>query len=188
MGVFGFVFIILLGEILGLCWDCVNFDEGTILVKSQLQRDYANGNYIFVSPKNNKSRIIKIAPFVVNVLHEHKREQKKLRLKAGPAWINSNLVFTNALGEHLKHVTVYNHYKRIVKKIGISKARFHDLRHSYAVAALQAGDDIKTVQENLGHHTAAFTLDVYGHVTDKMRKESADRMEAFIQSIKNCKG
>lgn len=53
----------------------------------------------------------------------------------------------------------------------------------YAVADLQAGDDIKTVQENLGHHTAAFTLDVYGHVTEKMKEASAVRMEAYIKNI-----
>ena len=57
------------------------------------------------------------------------------------------------------------------------------LGHSYAVAALQSGDDIKTVQENLGHHTAAFTLDVYGHVTEQMKQASAARMERFIQSV-----
>lgn len=57
------------------------------------------------------------------------------------------------------------------------------MRHSYAVAALQSGDDVKTVQENMGHHTAAFTLDVYGHVTEKMKQESAARMDRFIQSI-----
>jgi len=53
----------------------------------------------------------------------------------------------------------------------------------YAVASIQSGDDIKTVQENLGHATAAFTLDVYGHVTEKMKRESAARMEAFIQAV-----
>ncbi len=53
----------------------------------------------------------------------------------------------------------------------------------YAVISLQNGDDIKTVSENLGHATVAFTLDVYGHVTDKMRKDSADRMQAYIESL-----
>ena len=61
--------------------------------------------------------------------------------------------------------------------------RFHELRHSYAVAAIKSGDDIKTVQSNLGHATAAFTLDVYGHVSQKMRQQSADRMERFIQAL-----
>ena len=51
------------------------------------------------------------------------------------------------------------------------------------MAALRSGDDVKTVQSNLGHATAAFTLDVYGHVTDKMKQESAARMEKFIQSV-----
>ena len=49
--------------------------------------------------------------------------------------------------------------------------------------AIKSGDDIKTVQENLGHATAAFTLDVYGHVTAQMKKDSADRMEQVIKSV-----
>ena len=63
------------------------------------------------------------------------------------------------------------------------ETRFHDLRHSYAVAALQSGDDIKTVQEKLGHHSASFTLDVYGHVSERMRQDSAERMESFIKGV-----
>lgn len=59
--------------------------------------------------------------------------------------------------------------------------RFHDLRLSYAVGSLESGDDIKTVQSNLGHATSSFTLDVYGHVSQKMRQQSAGWMEAFIQ-------
>ena len=61
--------------------------------------------------------------------------------------------------------------------------RFHDLRHSFAVLSLQIGDDIKTVQENLGHHSAAFTLDTYAHVTETMRKESSERMNQFINTL-----
>jgi integrase len=62
--------------------------------------------------------------------------------------------------------------------------RFHDLRHSFAVACLQNGDDVKTVQENLGHATASFTLDVYGHVTDRMKQASAQRMEEYFSKLK----
>ena len=69
--------------------------------------------------------------------------------------------------------TVYNHFKRIVKEIGLPEVRFHDMRHTFAVLSLQNGDDIKTVQANVGHATAAFTLDVYGHVSQKMQKDSA---------------
>lgn len=49
--------------------------------------------------------------------------------------------------------------------------------------ALQSGDDIKTVQENLGNATAAFTLDIYGHVLDEMKQASTSRMEKLIQGF-----
>ena len=67
--------------------------------------------------------------------------------------------------------------------IGRPDARFHDMRHSYAVAAIRSGDDIKTVQGNLGHATASFTLDVYGHVTDQMKQDSAKRMDRYIEQV-----
>ena len=85
--------------------------------------------------------------------------------------------------ENVSPNSIYNQYKRIVASIGLPQARFHDLRHSYAVAAIQSGDDIKTVQGNLGHATASLTLDVYGHVTDQMKQNSAARMEKFIEKV-----
>ncbi|MDO4549371.1 MAG: tyrosine-type recombinase/integrase [Clostridia bacterium] len=78
----------------------------------------------------------------------------------------------------------YKRFKEIASPAGIPDARFHDMRHSYAVAALKSGDNVKDVQEALSHATAAFTLDQYGHVTDEMKKESASRMEAYIKNIK----
>ena len=108
-------------------------------------------------------------------MKRHKVRQTEARLKAGPLWQEEGFVFTDEVGHRLSPNTVYS--------IGLPEARLHDLRHSYAVASLRAGDDIKTVQSNLGHHTAAFTLDVYGHVTEEMKRASAERMEKFIQGI-----
>ena len=68
---------------------------------------------------------------------------------------------------------------------GCQRCSLHVLRHTYAVNSLRAGDDIKTVQENLGYATAAFTLDFYGHCTDEMRLASANRMQAFISQRVN---
>ena len=78
----------------------------------------------------------------------------------GPVWENKdNLVFTNEQGGHLTHVTVYKNFKTIVHSLGLD-TRFHDLRHTYAVSALESGDTIKTVQDNLRHASAAFTLNI----------------------------
>jgi len=65
----------------------------------------------------------------------------------------------------------------------ISICRFHEFSHTYAALSLQNGDDVKTVQGNLGHATAAFTLDVYGHVSERMKDESAARMERYMAEI-----
>lgn len=174
------------GEVLGLTWDCVNFDRGLLLINKQIQLHQETGldAYALVSPKNGKSRTVAAAPSVMACLKRHKSKQVMMQLEAGCAWNNPNqFVFTDELGGHLTKSSVYRAYKDIVKSIGRPDARFHDLRHSYAVAAIRSGDDIKTVQSNLGHATAAFTLDVYGHVTDKMKQESASRMETFIKSV-----
>lgn len=173
------------GEILGLTWDCVDFQHNALYVNKQLQKTKkVGGQYALAPTKSGRSRMITVAPSVMNLLKKQKSQQAQMRLLAGEAWNNSlDLVFTNELGGHLSHFTVYIHFKRIVKELGMPEERFHDLRHSFAVASIESGDDIKTVQSNLGHATASFTLDVYGHVSQKMRQQSADRMEEFIRKV-----
>ena len=173
------------GEILGLTWDCVDFQHNALYVNKQLQKTKkVGGQYALAPTKSGRSRMITVAPSVMNLLKKQKSQQAQMRLLAGKAWNNSlDLVFTNELGGHLSHFTVYIHFKRIVKELGMPEERFHDLRHSFAVASIESGDDIKTVQSNLGHATASFTLDVYGHISQKMRQQSADRMEQFIQKV-----
>ena len=172
------------GEVLGLTWDCIDFERNCIFVKHQLQKTKkVGGEYILAPTKNSRNRIITAAPSVIEVLKKQKGQQSQMQQLSGPAWNNEiDLVFTNGLGGHLVHFTVYKHFKRIVTDIGMSSERFHDLRHSYAVVAIESGDDIKTVQTNLGHATS-FTLDVYGHVSQKMRQQSADRMENYIKNV-----
>lgn len=172
------------GEVCGLMWDCVDLMEGTILVNKQLQYVRSSkGQYRMVPTKNSKGRSITLAPYLVTVLRRVRKNQLENRLRYGECWENSGFVFTDELGCHLSPQNVYREFKRIVASIGTPSTRFHDLRHSYAVAAIRSGDDIKTVQENLGHATAAFTLDTYGHVTKQMKQESANRMEQFIKAV-----
>lgn len=172
------------GEICGLRWDCVDLDSGTIIINKQLQNIPGQpGDYRLVSTKNGKGRILKVSQFVLELLRQQKVKQAQIKQLAGALWCDGGYVFCNDIGQHLSPHTVYHNFKRIAASIGMPSTRLHDLRHSYAVAALQAGDDIKTVQSNLGHHTASFTLDVYGHVTEQMKKTSADRMDHYIQRI-----
>lgn len=187
------------GELLGLTWDCVDFERNEICIQKQLQKQKTKGGHFYFAPlKNGKSRSVTVAPSVMGYFRAQRATQAEQRVRAGQRWDgtggvfkdancqalspkNIGLVFTNEWGGHLVGVTVYKHFKQLAADIGIPSARFHDLRHSFAVASLESGDDIKTVQENLGHATASFTLDVYGHVSAQMKKDSADRMEQYIQ-------
>lgn len=170
------------GELLGLSWDCVDFETGVITVKQQLQ--HKDGKYFLCSPKSNKPRRMLPAPLVLDALKAEQKKQQFAQMQAGEVWSNPfNLVFTDASGKNLVRRTVVKHFKAIAGRVGAGNARFHDMRHSFAVTSLLAGDDVKTVQENLGHATAAFTLDVYGHVTDQMRRDSASRMQKFYESL-----
>lgn len=172
------------GELLGLTWDCIDFERKTLLVKQQLSHERKkDGKCYFSPPKNNKSRVLSLAPSVLQLFRLQRLHQNGMRLRAGDRWEEHDLVFSNETGNFLSYRTVYDCFKRRVKKIGLPHVRFHDLRHTYAVISIKNGDDIKTVQENLGHATAAFTLDVYGHVTAQMRQASSERMEHFITSV-----
>lgn len=172
------------GEALGLSWTSINFVKKTVTIKQQLQKNRETKTYELTPTKNGKIRTLCMPDFIAVLLQEIKEDQNTKKRIAGKSWQNSfNLVFTNELGRYIIPQTVYCNFKRRVKEIGCSEKRVHDLRHTFAVLSLQNGDDIKTVQNNLGHSTAAFTLAVYAHATDEMKKQSAARMSARANSL-----
>lgn len=172
------------GEVLGLTWDCVDFENSTLLINKQHNRVKGDKEFRFSSLKNDKIRVLTAAADVMDALRKQKGLQEQWKTEAGGLWDNPyDLVFTTELGRYINNKTLYMNFKRVMKTVGLDSLRFHDLRHTYAVNSLRAGDDIKTVQENLGHATAAFTLSTYAHASPGMKKESANRMEQYIKSL-----
>ena len=137
------------------------------------------------SHRNMNNVCLKALASTISDTEYEQQQQNANKQIVGAAWENKwNLAFTDALGKNLVRRTVVKHFKAVIERANIpSDVRFHDLRHSFAVTSLYSGDDVKTVQANLGHATAQFTLDVYGHVTQKMRQESAMRMQAFYNHL-----
>lgn len=161
------------GELIAFTWDCVHFKTGEIYLYRQLSNKNPEREYRFTSLKNGKTRTIRPAPFVMSLL---KTEFDSVQPNI------SDFVFKNEKGDHYTHAALYNAFQRVMKRLHYRQhIRFHDLRHTYAVLSLLAGDDIKTLQMNLGHYSAAFTLDVYGHRNDLMMKQSSEKMERLIQ-------
>ena len=189
------------GEALGLDWSAVDFDLGCIRISQQLQKENERGGryYILASTKSDRPRMIYLAPAVMDWLKEQWDAQQAMKQAAGPAWqenqdlwllkdgrwspYEGNLVFTNEFGGHYGMKNMWERFKKIALQIGVPNSTVHSLRHSFATVSLANGDDPKSVQSNLGHATAAFTLQRYAHANDRSRRESSARMEQYIRGM-----
>lgn len=172
-------------ELLGLQWDDIDWNRGTLHVRHQLQKLKSGGYTYLDMTKNEKDRFVTIPPAILKMLQKQQATQAEWKLLAGAYWDNPHdLVFTDELGGHLCHQTVYHHFKKCVAAIGMDSTRFHDLRHSCAILALQSGCSVKAVQEQLGHYSSAFTMDVYGAVSDTMRQDTQERLEQAFKQAK----
>lgn len=174
------------GECLGLSWDQVDFTNKRITVKQQLQEEKKKGAqyYIADSTKSGKPRTIEPPEIAFQYLKAERAKQAERQLAAGELWSNpDNLVFTTELGKHIAFDYFYRQFKKIAASIDRPDARPHDLRHTAATVAIASGADIKSVQNLMGHATASFTLDVYAHTSDQMKKDTAARMQSYYENL-----
>jgi integrase len=170
------------GEVLGITWDCVEPDKGTIYINKQLQKP--EGVYAFEPPKYNEIRHVHPPSTVFRLLEEQKERQEEMKRRAGASWSNDmNLVFTNETGGGLDGDNVYKRYKNFLAKYNLPNIRFHDLRHTAATQMLDSEVNVLAISKELGHKDVAFTLKQYGHITDDAWKESAARREAQFQRV-----
>ena len=152
------------GELLGLKWEDLDLERGDLRVRRQIAR--INGEVVEAPLKTkNAYRTLPLAQDTVDIL----KLQKK---KVG----SSPWVFPSPNGGPISPDSVGNMLHRVLKRAGLSRIRFHALRHTFATLALQNGVDIKTVSGMLGHYSAGFTLDTYAHVTTAAQKEAARAM------------
>lgn len=169
-----------LGELLGLTWNDVDLRTGRLRVRHQLQ--YTGGKPTLVPPKSARGRrSVVLPPPAVEALRQHRRRQAEERLRAGEAWQDWGLVFCTEIGTPLHPSNVRNRvFRRLLEEAGLPRVRFHDLRHTCATLALQAGVHPKVVQEMLGHATIAVTLDTYSHVLPSLQEEAAARLHRIL--------
>jgi len=176
------------GELRGLKWEGIDFDAGTMRVDRQLHA-VASGRMEFGPPKDNSVRTIQLPPDAVDLLKQQRRAQLEQRLAAGGDWVNTEytngLVFRTAKGKYIAEYTLHRAVHAVGEAIGLPALHPHDLRHSYAVAALRSGIDVKTLQHNLGHRSAAMTLDIYAAYTTDAGKVGAERFAAYWQEALN---
>jgi integrase len=153
-----------LGEIVGLRWSDIDFLGMTVTINQAAS--YLHGEWQFTSPKTKKSRrTISIPQSLVDALKELKKDS------------SSDLVFATPTGTPVGHVPLLRDLRRTLKKVGLPRLRFHDLRHCHATLLLQQGVHPKIVSERLGHSNIAMTMDTYSHVIPGMQTTAMDDLE-----------
>ena len=166
------------GELAGLRWRDVDLDAGTLTVAQQ--RTTANYTVVITTPKAKSQRQLLLAPKTVATLRGHLQRQRKERMALGPDWTDSGYVFVDEAGVEIHPQRFTKLFDEVLKRTGAPKIRLHDLRHTMASLALEAGVHPKVVQEQLGHSAIAVTLDTYSHVPQAVRRDSADKIAGLF--------
>ena len=171
------------GELLGLQWQDINFEDRSLQIRRSMVRLGKEG-IVESQPKSLKSRRKVVLPqFVVEVLKQHRTRQLEVRLRAGTAWEENDLVFCNGFGRFFDQGQLHVEFQKFLKEAGLPPIRFHDLRHSAASFLLAMGVHPKVVQEILGHSVIGTTMDTYSHVLPSLQREAMDKMnDLFGQS------
>ncbi|MDI3318114.1 MAG: tyrosine-type recombinase/integrase [Bacillota bacterium] len=103
-------------------------------------------------------------------------------MQGGPAWKQTDCVFTHEDGSPISEWTFQAWYQRFIRQVGLREPlpRFHDLRHTWATLQLQAGTPVKLVSELLGHSSVTVTLSIYAHVLPEQREQAARAAEEWL--------
>jgi integrase len=165
------------GELLGLKWRDVDLENGTISVRRTLTK--SGGRLLLGEPKTKKSRrTIRLTEPAVRALREHLDRQMEAMQRLGDFYRDEGLVFASEVGTLINPSNLRKRsFAPLLRRAGLPKIRFHDLRHTCATLLLNRNLHPKYVQELLGHANIAITLDTYSHVIPGMGDQAARAME-----------
>jgi integrase len=168
------------GELLGLKWEDVDLESGTLRVRRTLVT--AKAGPVLTAPKTKGSRrSVKLTQGAVEALRSHLKHQLQEIDRAGSLWRENGLMFASESGEPLdRRYLTSCRYKALLKRAELPMIRFHDLRHTCATLLLSKNVNPKIVSEMLGHASIAITLDTYSHVLPNMRDQAAAAMEEAL--------
>jgi len=173
------------GELLGLRWSDVDLDTGWLTVRHSLQITTRT----LAEPKTERSRRRLLLPGEVrDSLRDHRRRQLEERLVAGSSWVEGDFVFATRQGRPLMARNVLRAFHGHLRRAGLPRQRWHDMRHAYATLLLEDGEDLAVISRTLGHSQIATTADIYSHLTPAMLERTAARMDGVLTRRKTASG
>jgi integrase len=167
------------GEAIGLTWDVTDLDAGRLQVVRTL---ITVGNEIhWSSPKTARGRrAVALDAGTVTALRRHRARQAEEKLALGTEYEDAGLVFSRPDGRPLHPKWVSDEFQRRAGQLDLPVIRLHDLRHTYATLALQAGIQTKIVSERIGHASTSITSDIYQHVSPEMQADAAEAVGRLL--------
>lgn len=170
------------GEVLGLRWQDVDLEARTVTVSQTLVA--AREGAAFQEPKTKSgSRRIPLPSEVVKSLKSWCTRWKEKRLKLGPDWPQTGLVFPSEAGTPINPRNFLRTFKQVVAKAGLPETvTIHSLRHTYATLLLEVGEHPKLVQELLGHSSISVTLDTYSKVMPGLKERVAEKLDRILKA------
>jgi integrase len=167
------------GECLALRWNNVDLAAGEIRVRETVGR--LDGKLVFSEVKTEKSRrAVPLSAPMVTMLKSHRADQAAERLRAGELWADNDLVFATELGYPVEPRNILRTVETAAAKAGLKDVGVHSLRHSAAVAWLDAGVHIRAVADLLGHSSISVTGDVYGHTSDDTARAAVEKLAGTL--------
>lgn len=168
------------GEILGLNWNNVDLENGTIKIIDNLCS--TENGIIIKQPKTDSGiRTIAISETLVNELKKHKIKQMENKMKFGNEYEDNNMVCCYEDGHLFNPKRFSAKFNELLKKNKLPHIRFHDLRHSHASLLVKMGIQPKEISSRLGHSNIGITMDLYSHVYEEVDREVADRFDKLIK-------
>jgi integrase len=169
------------GEALGLRWEDIDLEVGTLTVRRSLQR--VDRALSFVEPKTAKSRrTVALPRFSVAALRTHRLRQLEERIQLAAVYQDQGLVFCRPDGRPLNEAGVTRGLQATLARLGLPRQRFHDLRHGAASLMRAQGADLKLISATLGHSEIGITADLYTHLFPEVSRDLADRVDALMGS------
>lgn len=169
-------------ELIAVRWKDLELEGKGVVHVRQVVIRLSGGGWRTHKPKTGNSvRRVGLPSFLLPELREHRRAQLEKKLKVGRHYKDNDLVFASSVGTPLTRPQLWYEFKQTLERAGLpTSIRLYDLRHSFVTLSLAAGVDLKTVSEEAGHATVAFTLDHYGHVLQVMRDAAVEKREILL--------
>ncbi len=161
------------GEAVALKWPSVDLDRGVVSMVETAQRLTGKGILLKSTKSAAGRRGIALDIPTVEMLRAHRARQAEYRLSLGVVFEDHGLVFPGPTGRPLDPSVFTRNFKKLARSEGFPELRLHDLRHAHAAGLIEAGVHPRVVQERLGHASAAFTMQVYGHVAAGLQAKAA---------------